>query len=361
MRIGIVGAGQLGRMLGLAAIPLGIECEFLDSAADAPAGAVGRIRQGSLDDAEAIVKLARDVDVLTPEIENVSAAALEAAGEFCTVAPPASVVAAAQDRLSEKRLFATFGIPTAEYVVVDSTRDAAALQFSPTCDARLIKTRRLGYDGRGQRIVRSAEEAAAAFEMLGRVPVIAESIVEFDREVSLIAVRGSTGETAFYPLCENTHRDGILESTLAPFDDPRLQAQAQDRVGALMEQTDYVGVLTVEFFVTAQGLLANEMAPRVHNSGHWTIEGAQTSQFENHLRAIAGLPLGDTSARGHAAMLNLVGTMPAKAAVLAIPGAHLHEYGKRPRPGRKLGHCTLVLSDRQELLKRLKLLRNAIS
>lgn len=361
MRIGIVGAGQLGRMLGLAAIPLGIECEFLDAAADAPAGAVGRIRRGSLEDTDAITSLARDVDVLTPEIENVSAAALEAAGRYCVVAPPASVVAAAQDRLSEKRLFAKFGIPTAQYVVIDSPADAAALTFGSGRQTQLLKTRRLGYDGRGQRLVGSSAEAAAAFETLGQVPTIAESLVEFEREVSLIAVRGRSGEIAAYPLCENSHKDGILESTIAPFENPRLQRQAETWVAGLMEQTDYVGVLTVEFFVTEQGLIANEMAPRVHNSGHWTIEGAETSQFENHLRAIAGLPLGDTSARGHAAMLNLVGTMPEKAAVLAIPGAHLHEYGKLPRPGRKLGHCTLVESDRPALLKRLKTLRNAIS
>ncbi|HMB73645.1 MAG TPA: 5-(carboxyamino)imidazole ribonucleotide synthase [Gammaproteobacteria bacterium] len=360
MKIGIVGAGQLGRMLGLAAIPMGIECEFLDKAADAPAAAVGRIRIGSLEDSNAITALARDVDVLTPEIENVSAAALDAAARFCRVAPPAAVIAAAQDRVSEKRLFETYGIPTAEYAVINSKADAAALDVGHD-RPRLIKTRRLGYDGRGQRLVRSTAEAQSAFDALGGVPAIAEALVEFEREVSLIAVRGRAGDTAFYPLCENSHRDGILESTIAPWEDARLQAQAEAWVAALMQRTEYVGVLTVELFVTAHGLVANEMAPRVHNSGHWTIEGAHTSQFENHLRAIAGLPLGDTAARGHAAMLNLVGEMPDRTRVLAVPGAHLHEYGKLPRPGRKLGHCTVVESDRPALLKRLKILRNAIS
>ena len=306
MKIGIVGAGQLGRMLGLAAIPLRIECEFLDRHADAPASSVGRIRLAQLDDADAITSLARDVDVLTTEFENVSAAALEAAASICYVAPPAAVVAAAQDRLTEKRLLAAHGIPTAQYTVIDSVADAAALDVEPR-RARLLKTRRLGYDGRGQRLVRSAGETEAAFAALGSVPSIAESLVDFEREVSLIGVRGRSGETAFYPLCENTHRDGILEQTVAPYADAALQRQAEKLVGALMEDTGYVGVLTVEFFVTANGLVANEMAPRVHNSGHWTIEGASTSQFENHLRAIAGLPLGETTPRGHAAMLNLVG------------------------------------------------------
>lgn len=360
MKIGIVGAGQLGRMLGLAAIPLGLECEFLDRSADAPAAALGRIRLGELDDAAAILELARNVDVLTPEIENVSGEGLAAAAEICHVAPPAGVVTAAQDRLSEKRLFASLGIATAAFSIIDSVADAASLDVD-SARPRLIKTRRLGYDGRGQRLVNSPQEAAAAFEALGSVPAIAEELVDFEREVSLIGVRGRDGETAFYPLCENVHRDGILESTLSPFEDADLQREAQERVGALLQHTGYVGVLTVEFFVTAGGLIANEMAPRVHNSGHWSIEGAQCSQFENHIRAICGLPLGATAPRGHAAMLNLVGRMPPREAILAVAGAHLHEYGKSPRPGRKLGHCTLVDPDRTSLLQRLETLRIVIS
>jgi 5-(carboxyamino)imidazole ribonucleotide synthase len=360
VKIGIVGAGQLGRMLGLAAIPLGIECEFLDSTADAPAAALGRVRLGALDDVEAITAFARDVDVLTPEIENVTGEGLAAAATICEVAPPAGVVTASQDRLSEKRLFESLQIATARFSVIDNAAEAAALAVSER-HPRLIKSRRLGYDGRGQRLVTSAQEAEAAFEALGSAPAIAEELVDFEREVSLIGVRGRSGEIAFYPLCENVHRDGILQSTVAPYPDAVLQRQAEERVAALLEQTDYIGVLTVEFFVTAEGLVANEMAPRVHNSGHWTIEGAQCSQFENHIRAISGLPLGATTVRGHAAMLNLIGTMPQRSTVLAIPGAHLHEYGKRPRPGRKLGHCTIVDSDRGRLLQRLDALRFAIS
>ncbi len=360
MKIGIVGGGQLGRMLGLAATPLGIRCEFLEQSADSPASALGHVRVAALDDVPAITELAKSVDVLTPEIENVSIEALEAAASWCTVAPPARVVAAAQDRLSEKRLFESYRIPTAGYSVIDSIRDAAQLQVTEA-RPRIIKTRRLGYDGKGQRLVRSPEEAARAFEELGSVPSIAEELVDFEREVSLIGVRSRTGETAFYPLCENAHDNGILACTIAPFEDARLQAQAETWVTDLSEQTGYVGVLTVEFFVTPAGLVANEMAPRVHNSGHWTIEGAETSQFENHIRAICGLPLGDTAPRGHAAMLNLIGAMPERTAMLAQRGAHLHDYGKAPRAGRKLGHCTLVDADRDRLLRRLEALRSLIS
>lgn len=360
MNIGIVGAGQLGRMLGLAAVPLAIQCRFLDSAPDSPACAVGPIRLAALDDVEAIAAFAAEVDVLTPEIENVSIAALEAAATECRVCPAPAVIAAAQDRLSEKRLFESFGIPTADYRVVSSRDDARSLTVS--CDQpRLIKTRRLGYDGRGQRLVRSNTQASEAFDELGQAPSIAESLVEFEREVSLIGVRGCTGAIVFYPLCENTHKDGILACTIAPYADAGLQAQAEQWLTRILESTDYVGVLTVEFFVTANGLIANEMAPRVHNSGHWTIEGAETSQFENHIRAIAGLPLGDTRPRGHAAMLNLIGHMPDSANVLSITGAHLHDYGKSPRAGRKLGHCTLVDADRAALMQRLEALETLIS
>ena len=172
--------------------------------------------------------------------------------------------------------------------------------------------------------------------------------------MSLIAVQGANGERAFYPLAENAHRDGILARTLAPYVDASLQALAERWLGALLTALEYRGVLTVEFFLTEHGLLANEMAPRVHNSGHWTIEGAETSQFENHLRAVLGWPLGSTRARGHAAMLNLLGKLPRVESMLAIPGAHFHDYGKSPRPARKVGHCTLVDDDRERLLERLR-------
>ena len=264
-------------------------------------------------------------------------------------------MAAAQDRLAEKTLFRSLGIPTAEFVAVDSAADATAA--SRLGWPVVLKTRRMGYDGRGQRVVNSQQELAAAWRELGQVPSIAEALVKFEREVSLIGVQGAGTERAFYPLAENVHRDGILATTVAPYSDTGLQQQAEAWLAAIMTNLNYRGVLTVEFFHTSRGLVANEMAPRVHNSGHWTIEGAETSQFENHLRAVLGWPLGDTRPRGHAAMLNLIGALPPRDAVLAVPGSHLHTYGKGSRPGRKVGHCTLVDTDRSRLLQRLAALR----
>ena len=212
---------------------------------------------------------------------------------------------------------------------------------------------------RSQRIVRSPAELADAWSALGRVPAIAEGWVDFERELSLIGVRGARGETAFYPLAENVHTRGILSTTMAPYEDVDLQRTAERWLSALMDRFDYRGVLTVEFFHTADGLIANEIAPRVHNSGHWTIEGAETSQFENHLRGVLGLPLGSTAPRGYAAMLNLIGRMPDPAAVLSVSGAHLHDYGKDPRPGRKLGHCTVLRPGRADAEAALEQLKSA--
>jgi 5-(carboxyamino)imidazole ribonucleotide synthase len=221
----------------------------------------------------------------------------------------------------------------------------------------VVKTRRMGYDGRGQRVVDSLAAVEQAWRELGAVPSIAEAWVKFEREVSLVAVQGANDERAFYPLAENVHKSGILDTTVAPYPNGALQQQAEDWLTAIMAKLAYRGVLTVEFFEAGGRLVANEMAPRVHNSGHWTIEGAETSQFENHLRAVLGWPLGSTRSHGHAAMLNLIGTLPPRDAVLAVPGAHWHDYGKDPRPGRKVGHCTLVDPDRDRLLTRLTRLR----
>jgi len=357
-RVGIVGAGQLGRMLALAGYPLGIDCTLLDTSGDSPGGQVAAIVLGELGDPTALAKLAEHVDVVTLEIENVAVAGLESLRGRIDVFPPPAAVAAAQDRLAEKTLFRSLGIPTAEFVTIDSTADAPAAEKLgwPV----ILKTRRMGYDGRGQRVVASAAALAAAWSELGSVPSIAEAFVEFNREVSLIAVQGARGERVFYPLAENVHKSGILATTIAPYADAALQQQAERWLAAIMAKLEYRGVLTVEFFHTKNGLVANEMAPRVHNSGHWTIEGAETSQFENHLRAVLGWPLGDPSARGHAAMLNLLGRLPSRETMLAIPGAHLHDYGKSPRPGRKVGHCTLVDAARTRLLERLEPLKDVV-
>jgi 5-(carboxyamino)imidazole ribonucleotide synthase len=358
-RVGIVGAGQLGRMLALAGYPLGIACTLLDRSDDSPGAQVAPLVRGELDDPAALEKLAAATDVVTLEIENVAVAPLAALAGRRAVFPPPTAVAAAQDRLAEKTLFRSLGIPTAEFVTIDSEPDTEAVERLgwPV----IVKTRRLGYDGRGQRVASSRAEVVAAWRELGNAPSLAEAFVHFEREVSLIAVQGADGERVFYPLSENVHRSGILATTVAPYADEALQHQAERWLTALMTELDYRGVLTVEFFQTSAGLVANEMAPRVHNSGHWTIEGAETSQFENHLRAVLGWPLGSARARGHAAMLNLLGALPPRETVLKVPGAHWHDYGKSPRPGRKVGHCTLVDSDRKRLLERLEPLRAMIS
>jgi 5-(carboxyamino)imidazole ribonucleotide synthase len=353
-RVGIIGGGQLGRMLALAGYPLGIDCVLLDPDPNSPGARIAASITAALDDADGLRRLAESADVVTLEIENVSVDALNALAGFAHVRPCVAAVAAAQDRLAEKQLFRDLGIPAAPYVTIDRREDLA--RAADLGWPLVLKTRRLGYDGRGQRTARSIEELEAAWTELGARPSIAEGWVPFERELSLVGARSSHA-AVFYPLAENTHRDGILVSTVAPFEDEQLQRQAEGWLRAILERFDYRGVLTIELFATRDGLLANEIAPRVHNSGHWTIEGAETSQFENQLRAVLDWPLGDTKVRGHVGMLNLLGHMPPRERLLAFPGAHLHDYGKAPRPGRKLGHCTLLDASRPRLLERLDALR----
>ncbi|HWP94651.1 MAG TPA: 5-(carboxyamino)imidazole ribonucleotide synthase [Gammaproteobacteria bacterium] len=356
-RIGIIGAGQLGRMLALAGYPLGLRFVFLDKSEDAPGGQVGDIILGEFSDPAKLAELAARVDVVTFDVENVPAEAVRRGlGDRTPFWPPVTALAAAQDRLHEKDTFRRSGIPTPDYRAVDSMLDLERAVQEIGYPA-VLKTRRMGYDGKGQRVIRSPADLGAAFNAIGGVPLILESFVPFEREVSIIGVRSTRGETRCYPLAENEHRDGILRVSFAPCEDSALQALAEDYLQRLFEAFDYAGVLTIEFFVHGGRLLANEMAPRVHNSGHWTIEGAATSQFENHVRAILGLPLGDTRPLGYAAMVNFIGSLPPLAAVLGIAGAHYHSYGKEPRPGRKLGHCTLLADDRRELAQRVAALQ----
>jgi 5-(carboxyamino)imidazole ribonucleotide synthase len=343
MSVGIVGAGQLGRMLALAGYPLGIRCLFLDRAADTPAGQVAETLIGELDDPHLLRELAVRSTVVSFDWENVSVGALRKAlaGLKTRIAPPLRALATGQDRLAEKRLFERLGIPTTRYAPVGSRRALAAAMRSIGLPA-VIKTRRMGYDGKGQRVVRSSAEAYAAFEALGAVPLLYEEWIGFEAEVSAIGARGLRGELALYPLSRNFHSEGVLRLSLAPWEDPALERLATRYLRAILSEFRYVGVLAVEFFVREGRLIANELAPRVHNSGHWTIEGAQTSQFENHLRAICGLPLGASGARGYSAMINLLGEIPAAGKLLDFPGLHLHNYGKSARAGRKVGHCTLI-------------------
>ena len=344
MNVGIVGGGQLARMLALAGYPLGLRFQVLDPAADACAGQVALLIQGDYHDKARLEALAAWADVVTFDFENVPAEAGRMLEGRVAVYPPAKALALAQDRLSEKTLFWELGIPTPAFATVDSLEELHSAVLGVELPA-VLKTRRLGYDGKGQRVLRTDEDIEPAWQALGGAPLILESFVPFEREVSIVAVRGRDRATAFYPLVENHHRDGILRLSRAPCLMPELEREGWDYAHCLLDRLDYVGVLAIEFFVKDGRLIANEMAPRVHNSGHWTTEGAETSQFENHLRAILGLPLGSTAAIGHSAMVNGIGHLPELAAALAIPDAHYHAYGKAPRPGRKVGHITLRAND----------------
>lgn len=341
MRIGIIGGGQLGQMLGFAASALGHECRFLDPSESPPAAAAGRVLRADYDDTRALAALAEDCDVLTYEFENVPVAALEAVHDVIDIYPPLEALARAQDRLEEKRLFEELGIPVAGYRPVDDVEELHAAVEALGLPL-VVKTRRFGYDGKGQFIVRERDDIGPTIEGLGERPAVAETFVEFDREVSLIGVRSRAGEFAAWPLTENRHAEGILRTSRAPVDAPELQAQAREHVERLMDRLDYVGVLALEFFAAGATLLANEFAPRVHNSGHWTIEGAATSQFTNHILAVTGAAPGPTGARGHAGMVNLIGTIGDPVRALGLAGCTLHDYGKAARPGRKLGHVTIV-------------------
>ena len=339
MRIGIIGAGQLGQMLGFAARKLDVECRFIDPSDRPPAAQCGKVIQSAYDDRVALVALAETCDVITYEFENVPVEALKHIEGLAPVYPPAAALQNSQDRLDEKKLFDQLEIPLPGYHAVDSRDDmdrAAEKLGLPL----VIKTRRFGYDGKGQFVVRKTADLDTAWEALGNQALIAEQWVAFDYEVSCIGVRSVSGEVAIYPLAHNVHNEGILSTSRSPVDEPALVELAADYVHRLLDHLDYVGVLALELFVMDDQLLANEFAPRVHNSGHWTIEGSETSQFENHLRAILDLPLGSTAGVGHAGMVNLIGEIPAKARSLGI--GTLHDYGKEPRPGRKLGHITVV-------------------
>jgi 5-(carboxyamino)imidazole ribonucleotide synthase len=345
MRIGIVGAGQLGRMMALSGIPLGLEFAMYDTHAGAPGAAVAQIFTGAFDDRRALARFARAVDIVTFDWENVPVASARALARLRPVWPPPRALEIAQDRVSEKRLFRRLGIPVAPFVPVDNAEDLARAVAALGVPG-ILKTRRLGYDGKGQVRVAKSRDAAAAWERLGGRALVYERFVAFSREVSLVSVRDRAGRIRHYPLAENEHVAGILALTRAPYADARLQRRAERNQARLMRALGYVGVLCVEYFVEGGRLVANEMAPRVHNSGHWTIEGAETSQFENHVRAIAGLPLGSTRARGHAVMVNVIGTKPRARDLLHLPAVHWHDYGKSPRPGRKLGHATVVAASR---------------
>lgn len=342
MRIGILGGGQLGRMLAMAAIPLDIETVVVEPVPDCPASAVADVIVAPYGDAHALAELARRCDVVTVELEHVPVEALEWLAARLPVRPGPEAVAIAQDRLAEKRRFRELGIDTAPFSERDDLGRPA-----------LVKTRHGGYDGKGQWLLRSESDTCSVDGC------IVEGVVAFDREVSIVAVRSVDGEVRSYPLVANTHADGILRVTRAPATGPTPDATALVR--RLLESLDYVGVIAVELFQCGDRLVANEFAPRVHNSGHWTIEGAVTSQFANHMRAIAGLPLGATTARGPTAMVNLIGELPELRSLMEIDGVHVHLYGKAPRAGRKLGHVTIGAATDAELEVKLASVTAAVA
>jgi 5-(carboxyamino)imidazole ribonucleotide synthase len=360
MTVGIVGAGQLGRMLALSGYPRGLDFLCLDPARDAPAGGVAPLLHGAFTDTRLLRQLARRCEVVTFDWENVSVASLRALRREhgARICPPVAALATGQDRVAEKRLFEKLKIPTTRWQAVNSradlTRAVAAIGLPG-----VLKTRRFGYDGKGQAVLRTPVDVERAWLRLGTVPLLYEECVPFDCEVSVIGARSTRGELAIYPLCGNVHAHGVLRLTRAPYGPRAWQARAARYLARMLAHFRYTGILTIEFFVRDGRLIANEIAPRVHNSGHWSIEGAACSQFENHLRAILGLPLGSTRALGHSAMVNLIGEIPQRSALLSFPGLHLHDYGKQPRPGRKVGHCTLVeASAARRDARALKLLKD---
>jgi 5-(carboxyamino)imidazole ribonucleotide synthase len=356
--VGILGGGQLARMLALSGAPLGLRFLVLDATPDACAAQFAPLLQADYRDQKGLAEFAARVDVATFDFENVPAESAQWLADRIPVFPSPRALSVAQDRLAEKSLFRELGIPVPEFAAIDSRAglDAALAAIGTPC---ILKTRRLGYDGKGQFRIKSPADADAAWAALGAqagsVGLILEGFVAFQRELSVVAARGRDGELRAWPLTENWHESGILSASLAPARvDAALQAQALAAARKVAEALDYVGVFALELFLKDGVLLANEMAPRVHNSGHWTIEGAQTSQFQNHLRAVLGLPLGDTRAVGHSVMLNWIGQMPPAAPVLAEACGHWHDYGKSAREGRKVGHATFRADTPDELASALE-------
>ena len=355
MTIGILGGGQLGYMLALAGYPLDFHFRFLDPSPQAPVGRIAARVTAEYMDFGALEKFAHGLALVTYEFENVPVEAARFLQKLVPVYPSTQALEIAQDRRSEKLLFQKLGIPTTKFAATNSA-DELPQSVQKIGLPAVLKTCRLGYDGKGQWVLRSSEDVERVKNEIPNAPLILEKFVNFSRELSILSVRARDGATSFYPLVENHHGGGILRLSLAPAPHlaETLQREAEAVARRILESLDYVGVLAIELFECDGHLLANEMAPRVHNSGHWTIEGAVTSQFENHLRAVSGLPLGVTRTLGVSAMLNLIGELPDANELLALPDAHMHLYGKSPRPGRKVGHVTLRADSIEQLEQRLR-------
>ena len=357
-----MGAGQLGQMLALAGRRLGLQFRFLSPDADSVAGKFAELVVADYENEAALAHFAEGLDLATYEFESIPAASVRFVAERVPTFPSPQALETAQDRANEKLCFDRLKIPTAQFGVVESmgqVREALQRVGVPA----ILKSRRFGYDGKGQGVIRSRDDIGSAWVKVGGVPSIVESFVKFTRELSIIAVRSRTGEMAFYPLVENHHNEGILRFSLAPAPSVSAEIQriAEEYATRVMDELEYVGVLAIEFFETPEGLIANEMAPRVHNTGHWTIEGADTSQFENHLRAVVGLPLGSTEMAGAAGMVNVIGNEPNVARLRELSDVHVHMYGKEPKPRRKLGHITVTADDLDGVRSGVARLRGALA
>ncbi len=359
MKIGVLGAGQLGQMMALSGYPLSNRFTFFDTTGN-PSADIGHTISDP--NGQQLSSFLSQVDIVTYEFEHLPIELVKQVASKKPLYPGVEALGVCQNREAEKSLFDRLHIPVAQYRIVES-----APELAEACDelmqqgakAVVAKSITEGYDGKGQAVIRASEEAADAWQRIGHSRLIVESFVDFVREVSIIAVRSRSGDVAFYPLAENHHVEGILRYSLAPLPDitEAVQQQAERYIHQLLDSLDYVGVLTLELFQCADGrLLANEMAPRVHNSGHWTQNGAVTSQFENHLRAIQGLPLGSTKATAPTCMINIIGKMGDAESLLRLDGVHLHLYGKDERPGRKLGHINVVADDLPSLLEKVRLI-----
>jgi 5-(carboxyamino)imidazole ribonucleotide synthase len=353
MRVGILGAGQLSRMLALAGIPMDVEFSFYDSNLAEPTRGLGKIFHAGYDDFDSLTRFANSVDVITYENENIPLAAIDHLLSINpNIYPNKEALRMSQDRLLEKELFRSLGIPTVEYRTINNKQELVQ-----ACEAFsyhvILKTRREGYDGKGQIRISDINDLVKINEDNCRNAIV-ESLVKFDREISLIAACGRQGEMKFYDVCENVHHKGILHRTMNKPRD-KMFAIVKEYVTQVATQLKYVGILTVEFFQRGEELIANEMAPRVHNSGHWTIEGAVTSQFANALNAVLGEPLGDTASIGEATMFNLLGVIPEKMLFAHEQNLFVHDYEKIARQGRKLGHITLLsqAEDRIEKIEKI--------
>ncbi|MEO5589460.1 MAG: 5-(carboxyamino)imidazole ribonucleotide synthase [Gemmatimonadaceae bacterium] len=362
MKVGVVGAGQLGQMLALAGRKLSLDFRFLSPDSAAPAGKHAELVVADYSNESALTHFADGLDVATYEFESIPSASLKFVASLVPVYPPVLALETTQDRAAEKACFEALSIPTSKFAIVDSmreVREALSIIGLPV----VLKSRTLGYDGKGQSVIRRPDDVASAWVSSGGVPAIVESFVKFKRELSVISVRSRTGEIRFYPLVENHHSEGILRFSLAPAPGvtKAIEDLARGYATSILNHLDYVGVLAIEFFETDEGLVANEMAPRVHNTGHWTIEGADTSQFENHLRAIAGLPLGSTEMGGSAGMVNVIGHEPAVRKLDELNNVHVHMYGKKPRSRRKLGHITVTGDSLGEVMQTVARVRNTLA